>query len=233
MPNGADPSLVRAFFAPHLMHSTLHDIDPYANAVFSHRYHAMLEVECCSQPHSALQKLQHMYRTHAAIGREELPQSFILDTTLTRPSSSTDDEERRRSDMIVTRLEGKRNLSVVERQQLWLAQKNVKVSNAKKAIARQREEELASSAPDLTQSRKSFQSLKENREPNRTQLGNATAARKQPTTENSRQPSNVAANRKRPMTGQNARSLTNAEEPKRRVKRRKMAPISDPFVKMR
>jgi hypothetical protein len=59
----------------------------------------------------------------------------------------------------VARLEAKDDLSVLERQELWLAKKNLKTETLKSIIAAQKLEERAKTAPDLSQSRKTFRDL--------------------------------------------------------------------------
>ena len=125
-------------------------------------YHGMLEVEYCNRPQLVNQKLQYMYRTHAS---NDAPMSFVIDTTLTAPSSANEDWKRRggrpleSAESIVARLEAKDDLSVLERQELWLAKKNLKTETLKSIIAAQKLEERAKTAPDLSQSRKTFRDL--------------------------------------------------------------------------
>jgi hypothetical protein len=59
----------------------------------------------------------------------------------------------------VARLEARNDLSVLERQELWLAKKNLKAETLKSIIAAQKLEERAKTAPDLSQSRRTFQGL--------------------------------------------------------------------------
>ncbi|KAL7537649.1 hypothetical protein ACHAXR_008000, partial [Thalassiosira sp. AJA248-18] len=130
-------------------------------------YHGMLEVEYCNRPYSVYQKLQYMYKTHAANGPGGTPQSFILDTSLTAQPSESDEWKRRSGrplecpESVVARLEGQRNLSVVERQELWLARKNVKAAKVKSVVEEERMQERAKSAPDLSRSRQSFALIQE------------------------------------------------------------------------
>lgn len=131
----------------------------------SSRYHGMLEVEYCNRPQLVSQKLQYMYRTHAANGSDEAPLSFVLDTTLTASSSANEEWKRRggrpleSAESIVARLEGKKDLTVVERQELWLAKKNLKTETLKSIIAAQKLLERATTAPDLSQSRRTFRNV--------------------------------------------------------------------------
>jgi hypothetical protein len=126
------------------------------------RYHGMLEVEYCNRPQLVSQKLQYMYRTHAANTSDEAPLSFVLDTTLTAPSSANEEWKRRggrpleSAESIVARLEGKKDPTVVERQELWLAKKNLKTETLKSIIAAQKMQDRATTAPDLSQSRRTF-----------------------------------------------------------------------------
>ncbi|KAL3767138.1 hypothetical protein ACHAW5_003157 [Stephanodiscus triporus] len=128
-------------------------------------YHGMLEVEYCNRPQLVSQKLQYMYRTHGANGPDEAPLSFVLDTTLTASSSANEEWKRRggrpleSAESIVARLEGKKDLTVVERQELWLAKKNLKTETLKSIIAAQKLLERATTAPDLSQSRRTFRNL--------------------------------------------------------------------------
>ena len=130
-----------------------------------HRYHAMLEVEYCNRPYSTLQKLQFMYKTHAAKGPDATPQSFILDTSLTSQASGNEEWKRRSGrplecpESVVSRLEGKRKLSVAERNELWLAKKKVKAAKFQSLAEEKNMQERAKSAPDLSRSRQSFTSI--------------------------------------------------------------------------
>mmetsp|Transcript_10380 Transcript_10380/g.15710 ORF Transcript_10380/g.15710 Transcript_10380/m.15710 type:complete len:232 (+) Transcript_10380:114-809(+) len=112
-------------------------------------YHAMLEIEVTSKP-LGLTKINFLYNQHAKEGLK----SFVLDTTMTQSSSDDDDEWKRRS--IVARLEGKPNLSVVERQQLWQAKKDSALNSMRQQEQTKAARERKMSAPDLTKSRKSF-----------------------------------------------------------------------------
>ena len=122
----------------------------------------MLEAEYCNRPQLVTQKLQYMYRTHATNNHDDAPISFVLDTTLTAPSSANEDWKRRggrpleSAESIVARLEAKDDLSVLERQELWLAKKNLKTEALKSIIAARKLEERAKTAPDL---RKTFRGL--------------------------------------------------------------------------
>ena len=116
----------------------------------------MLEAEFLNRPHSVAQKLQFMYRTHASaiVGPDDTPQSFILDTNLTSQSSANEEWKRRggrpleQPQAIVSRLEKVRKPSVVERQELWLAKKNIKADKTKAEIEEKKMQELrANTAP--------------------------------------------------------------------------------------
>ena len=115
----------------------------------------MLEVEYCNRPLLVSQKLQYMYRTHAGNSRDDAPLSFVIDTTLTAPSSANEEWKRRggrpleSAESIVARLERKKDLTVVERQELWLAKKNLKTGTLKSIIEAQKLQERAMTAPDL------------------------------------------------------------------------------------
>lgn len=125
----------------------------------------MLEVEYCNRPQLVTQKLQYMYRTHATNNHDDAPMSFVLDTTLTAPSFANEEWKRRggrpleSAESIVVRLEAKDDLSVLERQELWLAKKNLKTEALKSIIAARKLDERAKTAPDLSQSRKTFRGL--------------------------------------------------------------------------
>ena len=194
----------------------------------------MLEVEYCNRPYSVAQKLQYMYRKHTANGPDDTPQSFILDTNLTAQSSGKEEWKRRSGrpletpESVVARLEGKRNLTVVERQELWLAKKNLKTRKAQTLIAEHNMQERAKSAPDLSQSRRSFSVLAQERK-------KAAPVRRGTTASSKRRSSTLARQRSVPSaaTGPDAkRSLGNITnhrsetKPRKRVKR---GPISDPF----
>ena len=127
----------------------------------------MLEIEYSNRPFAVAQKLNQLYEAHLAQGPDGAPPSFVLDTTLTsKGDDDGEDGKRRRGSMrsfesdssAIDRLEGKPNLSVVERQQLWLAKKNVR----QEALKTQRREaaaaQRANTAPDLSRSRQSFRS---------------------------------------------------------------------------
>ena len=181
----------------------------------------MLEAEMCLHPHSVSQKLNYMYKSHTS---NNTTQSFILDTSLTAQSDS--EEWKRRSgrplenpQSIIQRLESKTNLTVEERNQLWLAKKNFKTAEAKAMKAEKSAEDRATTAPDLSQSRKSFSSIKERKM--------STVSRKRSITSTT--------------TGYDSRSLgniTNQTEANKRQKiktgqsnkKKKMPPISDPFA---
>lgn len=116
----------------------------------------MLEAEFLNRPHSVAQKLQFMYRTHALaiVGPDDTPQSFILDTNLTSQSSANEEWKRRggrpleQPQAVVSRLEKVRKPSVVERQELWLAKKNIKADKTKAEIEEKKMQELrANTAP--------------------------------------------------------------------------------------
>ena len=116
----------------------------------------MLEAEFLNRPHSVAQKLQFMYRTHASaiVGPDDTQQSFILDTNLTSQSSANEAWKRRggrpleQPQQTIARLEKKRKPSVVERQELWLAKKNIKADKTKAEIEEKKMQEIrANTAP--------------------------------------------------------------------------------------
>lgn len=112
-------------------------------------YLAMLEIEVTSKP-LGLQKIHYLFNRHSKEGLK----SFVLDTTLTE--SSTDDDEEWKRKAIVARLEGKTNLSVVERQELWQAKKESRATLMRQQEQAKAARERKMSAPDLARSRKSF-----------------------------------------------------------------------------
>jgi hypothetical protein len=114
-------------------------------------YISMLEIEVSSKP-LGLQKIHYLFNQHQH-SKEGL-KSFVLDTTMTQTSGNDDDEWKRRS--IVARLEGKAKLSVVERQQLWQAKKDIALNSIRQQEQSKAARERKLSAPDLTKSRKSF-----------------------------------------------------------------------------
>ena len=193
----------------------------------------MLEAEMCLHPHSISQKLNYMYKSHTT--SNNTTQSFILDTSLTAQSDS--EEWKRRSgrplenpQSIIQRLESKTNLTVHERNELWLAKKNYKTAEAKAMKAEKSAEDRATTAPDLSQSRRSFSSI--------------SGKEKKMSRSNTPRPQNTVS-RKRSIasttTGYDSRSLgniTNQTEANKRQKiktgqgnkKKKMPPISDPFA---
>ena len=197
----------------------------------------MLEAEMCLHPHSVSQKLNYMYKSHST--SNNTTQSFILDTSLTAQSDS--EEWKRRSgrpletpQSIIQRLESKTNLTVQERNTLWLAKKNFKSAEAKamKVKAEKTAEDRATTAPNLSQSRRSFSSI-------------SGKERKMSTVRsNTPRPQNTVS-RKRSITSTTTRydsrslgNITNQTEANKRQKiktgqgnkKKKMPPISDPFA---
>jgi len=202
-------------------------------------YHGMLEIEYSNRPFAVAQKLNQLYEAHLAQGPDETPQSFVLDTTITSKSSDDGDDGKRRRGSLrsfesdssaINRLEGKPNLSVVERQQLWLAKKNVRQealkSQKREAAAAQR----ANTAPDLSRSRQSFRSMsgtpaassrRTNKELDTGFCGNKRklpGARKGSATMSGRSLGNITN-----------KSAAAAAETAHSRKRRKRVPITDPF----
>jgi len=181
----------------------------------------MLEAEMLNRAEEVQQKLTYMYRSHKANSLpNEVPQSFILDTNLTaQPDGKNKDDWKRRSgrplehpQQTVVRLEKKRSLSVVGRQELWQAKKLVKAANAK--TTEEIADERATTAPDMNHSRKSFTNLaKERRMPAKTSNG---AAGRRPST----------TTRKRSITSSTDRSLGNITNStnQREAKRQKIPP---------
>ena len=201
----------------------------------------MLETEYCNRPFAVAQKLNQMYEAHLAQGPDETPQSFVLDTTLTsKGSDDGDDGQKRRGSLrsfesdssAINRLEGKPNLSVVERQQLWLAKKNVRQealkSQKREAAAAQR----ANTAPDLSRSRQSFRARSGTPATSSRRAANGTAAPDTGFCGNKRKLPDVRKG-SAAMSGRSLGNITNkpaaaaAETASR--KRRKRLPITDPF----
>jgi len=181
----------------------------------------MLEAEMLIRP-EVQQKLTYMYRSHKANNLpDQVPQSFILDTNLTaQPDGKSKDDWKRRSgrplenpQQIVLRLEKKRSLSVVERQELWQAKKLIKAAKAKttEEIA-----ERATTAPDMNHSRKSFTNLAKERRMS-AKTSNGAAGRRRPST---------TTTRKRSITSSTDRSLGNITNSsnQREAKRQKIPP---------
>jgi len=169
-----------------------------------------------------------MYKTHAASGPDDAPQSFILDTNLTTQSSGKEESNRRsgrpieNSVSVVARLEGKRKLSVVERQELRLAKKNIKAAKKQSHIAEKRLQERATSAPDLSRSRQSFRSVPQEKKP---ALTRSIAVTKRRSSTVARKRSIAAAT---PSTYLGNISNQSQSETKAR-KRQRRGPISDPL----
>ena len=182
----------------------------------------MLETEMLIRSVEVKQKLTYMYRSHTANSLpDEVPQSFILDTNLTaQPDGKNKDDWKRRSgrplenpQSIVVRLEKKRSLSVVERQELWQAKKLIKAANAK--TTEEIADERATTAPDMNHSRKSFTNLAKERRLS-AKTSNGAAGRRPSTT----------TTRKRSITSSTDRSLGNITNSsnQREAKRQKIPP---------
>ena len=180
----------------------------------------MLEAEMLNRPAEVQQKLTYMYKSHTANSLpDQVPPSFILDTNLTaQPDTKNKDDWKRRSgrplenpQQIVVRLEKKRSLSVVERQELWQAKRLIKAAKAK--TTEEIADERATTAPDMNHSRKSFTNLAKERRMS-TKTSNGAASR----------PSTTA--RKRSITSSTDRSLGNItnNSNQREAKRQKVPP---------
>ena len=122
----------------------------------------MLEVECCNRP-EALQKLEYIYRIHAAGSSGKNSKSFVLDTTLTSQMTGKHDWRRRSGrplespNSVVARLESKSGkLTMVERQELWLAKKTIRTAEMQLRAAEDSVRARAKSAPDLSRSQRRF-----------------------------------------------------------------------------
>ena len=87
------------------------------------------------------------------------PQSFIA-----TPFDKEEANNLEAAELVIVRLEGKENLSVQQRQELWLAKKNLKVAKAQCCIAKEEMTQIARSAPDLSRSRQSFRASKKDAE---------------------------------------------------------------------
>lgn len=121
----------------------------------------MLEVECCNRP-EVIQKIEYMYRTHAASTAGENPKSFVLDTTITSQLAGKHDWRRRNGrplespNSVVNRLEGKNDkLTMIERNELWLAKKSIRTAEMKSREANSMMAR-AKTAPDISRSQRSF-----------------------------------------------------------------------------
>ena len=183
----------------------------------------MLEAEMLNRSEEVQQKLTYMYRSHTTNSLpNEVPQSFILDTNLTaQPDGKKKDDWKRRSgrplenpQQIVVRLEKKRSLSVVERQELWQAKRLIKAANAK--TTEEIADERATTAPDMNHSRKSFTNLAKERRMS-AKTSNGVAGRRRPST---------TTTRKRSITSSTDRSLGNITNSsnQREAKRQKIPP---------
>lgn len=111
-------------------------------------YLAMLEVEYCSRQEVS-KKLANMFKMHNSSKHK----SFVLETHISRAGRPLNSCDYR---LTINRLEGKAGLSVTERQELWLAKKNIRNEDA---LARKKKDEemaRAQSAPNLSRSRQSY-----------------------------------------------------------------------------
>jgi len=111
-------------------------------------YLAMLEVEYCSRQEVS-KKLANMFKMHNSLKHK----SFVLETHISRAGRPLDSCDYR---LTISRLEGKADLSLMERQELWLAKKNIRNEDA---LARKKKDEemaRAQSAPNLSRSRQSY-----------------------------------------------------------------------------
>jgi hypothetical protein len=171
-------------------------------------YLAMLEVEFSSRSEVS-KKLHNMFETHSSAKNKK---SFVLETHISRAGRALDASDYKST---VERLEGKTNLSIVERQDLWLAKKNIKNEEAK--TRKKQAEVRAQSAPILDRSRQSYTTtIRREREPRRTM----TSSRRPPTVSNvTRSLSNI--------TNKTIKGTTVQEKGKSKKTRQ---PISDPFM---
>lgn len=137
-------------------------------------YLAMLEIEYCSRK-AVEKKLNHMLQVHTTAKNK----SFVLETHISRAGRPLDASDYQ---SIVEKLEGKTNLSIVERQDLWNAKKNIK-NDAAKARKKEAEEKVrAQSAPNLDRSRRSYRiSTEPPRRPKSRVLGAPKADSRPPT----------------------------------------------------
>jgi hypothetical protein len=180
-------------------------------------YLAMLEIEYCSRKEVG-KKLDHMFQLHSTSKMK----SFVLETHISRGGRPLEASDYR---SIVEKLEAKQNLSITERQDLWLAKKNIR---NEEAVIRKKEAEekvRAQSAPNLERSRQSYKLTANKREIeplHRPKSGISTAS--------------AVDGRKPPAIPSSTRSLTNITNKKNATestvkvnKTKKRQPISDPF----
>lgn len=189
-------------------------------------YLAMLEIEYCSRKKVG-EKLNHMFQMHSITKK-----SFVLETHISRAGRPLDASDYR---TVVEKLEGKTNLSITERQDLWLAKKNIR---NEEAVIRKKEAEekvRAQSAPNLERSRQSYKiGTNKEKEPlyrpkNRVSTTSNAGSRKPPAIPSStRSLSNITNKTTAQKVSQNKKNATeNAKKTKKRQ------PISDPFKSKR
>lgn len=178
-------------------------------------YLAMLEIEYCSRQEVG-KKLHNMLQMHST----SKIKSFVLETHISRGGRPLEASDYR---SVVEKLESKQNLSITERQDLWLAKKNIR---NEEAVIRKKEAEekvRAQSAPNLERSRQSYKlsANKRQTEPlHRPKSRISTAS--------------AADSRKPPAIPNSARSLNNITNKKNSTqttvkKTKKKQPVSDPF----
>ena len=186
-------------------------------------YLAMLEVEYCSRK-DVIKKLDHMFQIHSNSNSKK---SFVLDTHISRTGKPLGASDYR---CIVEKLEGKTNLSIVERQDLWLAKKNIR---KEEAIVKKKDAEekiRAQSAPNLDISRNSYRGATSDQKRNPAQkpqsrVSTVESNTKPPAIPNpSRSLSNITNRRSAQST-----TLKDSQATKHTKKTRIRKPISNPF----
>lgn len=183
-------------------------------------YLAMLEVEYCSRK-DVNKKLDHMFQIHSNSNSKK---SFVLETHISRTGKPLGVSDYR---SIVEKLEGKTNLSMAERQDLWLAKKNIRNEEAVKEKKDAEEKIRAQSAPNLDISRKSYRAVAvdHKRKPAQRPQSRVESNAKPPAIPNpSRSLSNITNRRSVQSTTKKDVQL---RKPTKKTRTRK--PISDPF----
>ena len=176
-------------------------------------YLAMLEIEYCSRK-VVEEKLSHMFNVHSVAKNK----SFVLETHISRAGRPLDVSDYR---SIVEKLEGKTNLSIVERQDVWNAKRNIK-NDAAKARKKEAEEKVrAQSAPNLDRSRRSYRISTEPPQRPSSRILSASKADSRPPTI--------------PDPKRSLKNITNNTQSKTKItgKTKSKKAISDPFISNR
>jgi hypothetical protein len=111
-------------------------------------YLAMVEVEYCSRQEVS-KKLDHMFQCH----KNAKKASFVLETHVSRAGRLLNASDHQST---INDLEGKENLSLVQRQELWLAKKSIRQEEAQSRKREAEEKVRAQSAPNMNRSKQSF-----------------------------------------------------------------------------